>query len=193
MTRSPPPITRLWLADDLRADSIEYLAALINAVYDIAESGMWHRKGVRTNAAEVERLLQAHRLILAEADGGLVGAVRVGQLDGGTAEFGMLVVDERYRGQGIGAALVAHAERWARERQCLTMRLELLTPRHWTHPVKAFLRDWYTRLGYVPRSTEPFEAHFPEAGAELATECDFTVWEKALSASPPGSGRRMPI
>ena len=30
----------------------------------------------------------------------------------------------------------------AREHACLTMRLEILTPRHWTHPSKNFLRQW---------------------------------------------------
>ena len=69
----------------------------------------------------------------------------------------------------------------AREHACLTMRLEILTPRHWTHPSKNFLRQWYSRIGYVPKTTEPFESMYPELVPELATECDFTVWHKSLA------------
>jgi GNAT superfamily N-acetyltransferase len=163
------------------------LLSFRNEVYDDAESGMWKRKGTRTNPAEVERLLRAHALILAEIDGGLVGSVNVNLMDDGIGEFGMLVADRNRRGEGIGSALVVRAERWARERGCHTMRLELLTPRHWTHPSKAFLKEWYSRIGYTPQAAESFEILHPELVPELATECDFTVWHKPLepdAASP---------
>jgi GNAT superfamily N-acetyltransferase len=85
---------------------------------DDAESGMWRRKGTRTNLAEVERLLRAQALILAEIDDVLVGSVNVNLKSDGVGEFGMLVADRRYRGEGIGSALVKHAERWAHEHKC---------------------------------------------------------------------------
>jgi GNAT superfamily N-acetyltransferase len=154
---------------------------LINEVYDEAESGMWKRKGTRTSRAEVERLLRAQSLLLAKIDGVLVGSVNVKLMGEGVGEFGMLVADREYRGKGIGSALVKRAERWAREHACHTMRLEILTPRHWTHPSKEFLRQWYSRIGYVPQTTEPFESMYPELVPELATECDFTVWHKSLA------------
>ena len=173
--------TRFPLQSDLEADSINRLSDLINEVYDEAESGMWKRKGTRTNPAEVKRLLRAHALILAEIEGVLVGSVNVNLMSDGIGEFGMLVADREYRGQGIGSALVKHAERWAREHARHTMRLEILTPRHWTHPSKEFLKRWYSRIGYSPQTTEPFEAMYPELVPELATECDFTVWHKSLA------------
>jgi hypothetical protein len=61
------------------------------------------------------------------------------------------------------------------------MRLEILTARHWTHPSKEFLRQWYSRIGYAPQTTERFESMHPELVPELATECDFTVWHKSLA------------
>ena len=173
--------TRFPLQSDLEADSIKRLSDLINEVYDEAESGMWQRAGTRTNPAEVERLLRAHSLILAEIKGVLVGSVNVNLMSDGIGEFGMLVADRNYRGEGIGSALVTHAERWAREHACHTMRLEILTPRHWTHPSKEFLRQWYARIGYEPQTTESFESMYPELVAELATKCDFTVWHKSLA------------
>jgi len=144
--------TRFPLPSDVGADSVKRLSALINEVYDEAESGMWKRKGTRTNPGEVERLLRAHALILAEIEGVLVGSVNVTVMSDGIGEFGMLVADRNYRGEGIGSALVKHAERWAREHACHTMRLEILTPRHWTHPSKEFLRQWYARIGYEPQN-----------------------------------------
>jgi GNAT superfamily N-acetyltransferase len=173
--------TRFPTESDLGADTIKRLPDLINEVYDDAESGMWKRKGTRTNPAEVERLLRAQALILAEIDGVLVGSVNVNLMRDGVGEFGMLVADRKHRGEGIGSALVKYAEKWAREHACHTMRLEILTPRHWTHPSKSFLRQWYSRIGYEPQTTEPFESMYPELVPELATECDFTVWHKSLA------------
>ena len=181
MKQAQKVTTRFPIESDLEADNIERLSDLINEVYDDAESGMWKRKGTRTNPAEVERLLRAQALILAEIDGVLVGSVNVSLLSDGVGEFGMLVADRKYRGLGIGSALVKHAEKWARQHACRTMRLEILTPRHWTHPSKNFLRQWYARIGYAPQATEPFESMHPALVPELATECDFTVWHKSLA------------
>src|SRR5262245_6797212 len=181
MKQAEKVTTRFPIESDLGADNIKRLSDLINEVYDDAESGMWKRAGTRTNPADVERRLRARALILAEIDGVLVGSVNVTLLSDGVAEFGMLVADPNYRGQGIGSALVAHAEKWAREHACHTMRLEVLAPRHWTHPNKNFLWRWYARLGYAPETTEPFEWMYPELVPELATECDFTVWYKSLT------------
>ncbi len=173
--------TRFPLESDLGADRIKRLTDLINDVYDDAESGMWKRKGTRTHPAEVDRLLRARALILAELDGVVVGSVNVNLMSGGVGEFGMLVADPDHRGKGIGSALVERAENWAREMACHTMRLELLTPRNWSHPSKEFLKMWYSRIGYKPQATEPFEILHPELVRELATECDFTTWHKSLA------------
>jgi GNAT superfamily N-acetyltransferase len=172
--------TRFSIESDLRPDAISQLTDLINRVYDDAESGMWKRPGTRTNPGEVERLLRSRALILAEIDGNLVGSVNVTLMGDGIGEFGMLVADPGRRRTGIGSALVERAEGWAREQGCHTMRLELLTPRHWTHPSKEFLKKWYSRIGYQPTATESLEILHPELVLELATECDFTVWHKPL-------------
>jgi GNAT superfamily N-acetyltransferase len=184
MRRTPKVTTRMPVEADLEAEKIQRLSELINVVYDDAKAGMWKRKGTRTNPAEIERLLRARALILAEIDGLLVGPVNVNLFSDGVGEFGMLVANRKYRALGVGSALVKHAEQWARQQACHTMRLEILTPRHWTHPSKDFLRQWYARIGYAPQTTEPFESMYPELVPELATECDFMVWHKSLAESP---------
>ena len=181
MKQAQKVTTRFPIESDLGVDNIRRLSDLINEVYDDAESGMWKRKGVRTNPAEVERLLRAKALILADIDGALVGSVNVNLMRDGIGEFGMLVADLNRRGKGIGSALVDRAENWARDIACHTMRLELLTPRNWTHPSKEFLKKWYSRMGYKPQAPESLEILHPELVPELATECDFTVWYKSLA------------
>jgi GNAT superfamily N-acetyltransferase len=165
---------------DLADKTVGHLADLINRVYDAAESGMWKRRGVRTTPEKVRELLKTKRLILAELDDEIVGSVNVNLLDDAVAEFGMLVADPDRRGLGIGTMLVHSAEEWARSMNRRTMRLELLTPRSWSHPSKEFLKAWYSRIGYEPQFTEPLEKTHPELVRELATDCDFTVWHKRL-------------
>lgn len=166
---------------DLADDAVEHLVNLINSVYDEAESGLWRRPGTRTNRDQIRELLRGKRLILADLDGTIVGSVNVNLTDESVAEFGMLAADPAHRGRGIGSMLVKAAEEWARSRNRVTMRLELLTPRLWTHPSKEFLKAWYTRIGYLPQFTEPLENTHPELVGELATECDFTVWHKKIT------------
>lgn len=173
--------TRFPIESDFSIDNIKRLSNLINEIYDEAESGMWKRKGFRTHPAEVERLLRAQALILAEIDGVIVGSVNVNLMSNGVGEFSMLVVDRKHRGEGIGSALVNHAEAWARENGCHTMRLEILSPRYWTLPSKTLLRQWYSRIGYRPQTTELFKSMYPDLVSELATECDFIVWHKSLT------------
>jgi hypothetical protein len=68
MKQTQKVMTRFPIESDLEADNIKRLSDLINEVYDDAESGMWKRKGTRTNPTEVERFLRAQALILAEID-----------------------------------------------------------------------------------------------------------------------------
>jgi GNAT superfamily N-acetyltransferase len=175
-------VTTRFPADaDLGGDVVRHLAGLVNACYDDAESGMWQEPGTRTGPDEIAGLLRDRALILAELDGRVVGSVKVMLMPDGVGEFGMLVADPGQRGRGVGRVLVAAAEDWARRQGCRTMRLELLTPRGWTHPSKEFLRGWYTRLGYVPQRTERFEDEYAHLVPRLATPCDFTVWHKPLT------------
>ena len=92
----------------------------------------------------------------------------------------MIAAIEEETGKGLGKLLVAQAENRAREHGCTTMRLELLTPSDWEHPVKKILDAWYARLGYVKGGPEPFEAAHPHIAPLLACTCIFTVYLKPL-------------
>jgi predicted GNAT family N-acyltransferase len=91
--------------------------------------------------------------IVALEDGELVGTCRVLQA-GSQAKFGRLVVARAARGQGIGAALLAAAERRAREMGCNQMVLAAQTS----------AMGIYERAGYTARGKV-----FLDAGIEHMT------------------------
>jgi GNAT superfamily N-acetyltransferase len=171
---APPPAARdeAFLAET---------ADLVNRVYADAEKGIWREGAERTGPAELAGLVHAGELAVARLDGHLVGAVRVQRLPSGEGEFGMLVASPDHRGIGLGRRLVEFAERWARDRGLATMQLELLVPRDWAHPVKEFLREWYTRIGYRPVRAASLADDYPALAPLLATPCDFVVYHKPLS------------
>ena len=162
---------------------VRHLVELINRVYADAERGLWRDGVERTDRAEVAAIIKAGELVVARLDGRVVGAVRVQRLesdDGVLGEFGMLVAHPDHRATGVGRDLVAFAEDTARRQGLDRMQLELLVPRTWTHPVKEFLRDWYTRIGYVEVRTDGLAEAYPALQPLLATPCDFVIYHKDL-------------
>jgi GNAT superfamily N-acetyltransferase len=182
-------ITLVPAADADDAAFAARLADLINRVYADAEKGLWIEGTDRTDQAEVRDLVRAGQLAVARLGDRVVGSVRVQMLADDTGEFGMLVADPDHRGLGLGTALVTFAERWAVRQGAGRMQLELLMPRAWSHPVKDFLRDWYTRIGYREAGTGRFEDEFPALQPRLATPCDFVIFHKPLTAPEPDPAR----
>lgn len=67
--------------------------------------------------------------------------------DSGRADIEGLVVEDEYRGNGIGRLLVEAAEEWARRRNCTSMRLVSNVVRERAH-------EFYRRLGYDVLKTQ---------------------------------------
>lgn len=167
---------------DLNENTVNRITELINMVYKEAENDLWKPEtSNRTYNAEVENFIKKDAFLIAEKNNEIVGICKIGEQDKNICEFGMLASDPALRGVGIGRDLVSAAENWGRSNGYKKMRLELLTPRHWKNESKEFLKIWYTRLGYVPDHTEPFEELFAHRIDDFATECDFTVWLKDLN------------
>ena len=127
---------------------VAQLTDLVNRVYADGEKGLWGPGAARTDQAETAALIERGEIAVARIGGRLVGAVRIRVLDDERGELGMLVAVPEQQGTGIGRELVRFAEQWGREQGLTTMQLELLMPLEWEHPVKEFLRAWYTRIGY---------------------------------------------
>lgn len=93
----------------------------------------------------------ADAFVAEDGDGRVVGWAHVFTApfieSGPVAELGGLVVEESRRGEGIGAALVARAEAWARERGLGQLSLRCNVVREETH-------RFYRRLGFTIQKTQ---------------------------------------
>jgi GNAT superfamily N-acetyltransferase len=183
VTTDPSRTVEVSMVSAADADDGEFVAQvvdLVNRVYADAEDGLWLDGADRTNAQEVVSIVRGGELAVARLDGQLVGAVRIQRIDGDLGEFGMLVATPEHRGVGIGRELVSFAEGWARQQGLARMQLELLVPQTWTHPVKAFLHAWYTRMGYQRVRSGRLDEAYPALQPQLATPCDFAIYQKDL-------------
>jgi GNAT superfamily N-acetyltransferase len=141
-------------------DDAPAVAALVTQLgYDAAPQDV---------AARLARLLARadQRFIVAEADGRLLGWVHVALAEyvesGLFAVIGGLVVDRAHRRQGIGAALMAEAEAWARQQGCSVMRL-------WSSTTRTPAHRFYGELGYEQIKTQySFVKPLAAGGADMA-------------------------
>ena len=103
-----------------------------------------------------------HRLTTAHAQGEAVGwchayCVRILESEG-YAELGGLVVNESWRRQSVGRALVADAETWARSRGFTRLRAYSGAHREHAH-------EFYRSLGYDQRAPSMFQRNLLESEA----------------------------
>ena len=112
---------------------------------------LWHAAGLvvpwNDPYLDIERKLSVQpELFLVVADGGadgvVVGAAMVGY-DGHRGWVNYLAVDESRRGEGLGARLMAEAERLLVERGCPKLNLQVRS-------TNAGVIEWYRSLGYAP-------------------------------------------
>ncbi|MEH7380472.1 GNAT family N-acetyltransferase [Bacillus sp. JJ1533] len=173
-------IHMLPYSESTNISEMEHIANIVNRVYEASERSLWKPGASRTTAAEIAELAKSGEIAVAQSMGQIVGCVRVRQIDQETGEFGMLAVDEKYQGTGIGRELIRFAEQKCQNEQLRKMQLELLVPQEGTHPDKVILEKWYTRLGYQPIHTETTDASFPRLAEMLAIPCKFIVFQKNL-------------
>ena len=139
----PKPRTVIRAAVDEDLDAlVRLLEALFSIEADFRPDARRQRRGLRLMLEDAERRV----VLVAEREGRVVGMVTV-QLVVSTAEgapSGLLedmVVDERFRGEGLGARLLLAAEAWAFDRGAT--RIQLLADRM-NRPALRF----YGRMGW---------------------------------------------
>ena len=94
---------------------------------------------------DIERKLtvQPELFLVVEGDaGGLLGTAMAGY-DGHRGWVNYLAVDEAHRGSGLGAELMAEAERLLAERGCPKLNLQVRSS-------NTGVIEWYRSLGYEP-------------------------------------------
>lgn len=80
----------------------------------------------------------------------LVGYFSLLRMENGECELNNLAVLPKYRHEGIGAKLVEHAFKTAKEYGCTKMKIGIVEENR-------VLRKWYEKLGFVHVGTQKFE------------------------------------
>jgi len=127
-------------------------------------------EGTRTDELRMSALMKKREFLVAQ-DGtaNFVGSVYV-EISGERGYLGMLAVDPKQQGSGVGRRLVQAAEDYCRERGCSYMSLNILSLRT---PVLSF----YRKLGYSETGTEEFR---PSRPLKAGVECHAIVMSKQL-------------
>jgi GNAT superfamily N-acetyltransferase len=134
--------------------------------------------GRRTDEEAVSELVTrpGSCVLLAESDGQLIASAHV-ERQGESGYFGMFAVDPDQQGGGLGKAVLAEAERLARDQwHCRAMRMTVIEQR-------SELIAWYERRGYR-RSGEyqPFPYGDERFGIPRRDDLRFEVLVKDLGA-----------
>lgn len=146
MTASKPESLTFRTAS---ADDVQAIVALVQAAYrgEASRAG-WTTEadlldGQRTDANEVAALIHApdSRILLAERGGDLLASAHL-EKHGANCRFGMFAVHPHRQRAGLGKAVLAEAERIAREEWgCHAMQMTVIT-------LRTELIAWYERRGY---------------------------------------------
>ena len=133
--------------------------------------------GQRTDANAVREIIGATYggLLLAEEGADLVGCCQLERRPAGVAYFGMFSVRPAEQGQGRGRAIVAEAERIARD-EWAANRMSMTVIRQ-----RGDLIAWYQRLGYrLTGETQPFPYGDERFGVPTRPDLEFVVLSKLL-------------
>jgi ribosomal protein S18 acetylase RimI-like enzyme len=134
--------------------------------------------GHRTDAEAVSSMLstEGNALLIAEAGSLLAGCCKLERQPDGTVLFGLFSVPPGHQGQGWGRAVLAEAERLAREDwDAQTMVMTVLAQR-------PGLIAWYERRGYQRTGeTRPFPYSNTRFGVPKRPGLNFVVLAKSLT------------
>jgi ribosomal protein S18 acetylase RimI-like enzyme len=135
--------------------------------------------GRRTGADDIEAVLARpqSRLLLAERNGALIACAHVA-VEGGAGYFGMFSVDPQQQGGGIGKAVLAEAERIAREDWGMArMRMTVID-------IRDELIAFYERRGYRRTGIKkPFPYGDARFGLPKRDDLRFEILEKSLATA----------
>lgn len=142
------------------------LTRLINSAFMVEK----FIEGERTDEAEILARMQKGEFFLGcDESGELVASVYI-ELRGRRGYFGMLAVDPKRQGNGLGRKMVEAAEEYCRAKGCTTLDLTVLSQRSELLPI-------YRKLGYIENGIEEFR---PPRPLKPGVECHCIVMSKEL-------------
>ncbi len=153
---------RIRLAKDADA---EPLTRLINAAFRVEQPFI---EGDRINPEGVRAYMKKGEFLLAEDSSGLVGCAYV-EVRGDSGYLGLLGVEPKRQGAGLGRKLMDAAEDYFRKAGCRTIDLRIVSART---PLPAF----YRYLGYVETGTAPFPAE-----VQTKVPCHYILMSKGIA------------
>ncbi|KAM0425718.1 hypothetical protein ACHAPT_008965 [Fusarium lateritium] len=159
------------------------IASIVNIAYTEAERDLFLPDYQRTSAEEVAQFIRNGQLAVAylEDSGHPIGCVVIKLLGPSRGEFGMLALDAKHQGAGLGRQLAMFAEAECRRNGCTMMQLEVLVPKTFRHAGKERMQAWYQRLGYEIVKLGSFDEDYPELAKILSGPTDYRIFEKKLA------------
>ena len=164
-------------------EDIPAVVALVESAYrgDVSRKG-WTTEadfleGQRTDPASVGELVDraGSRILLGERDGALLACAHLERRGEKIAYFGMFSVSPDLQGAGVGRAMLAEAERIARDEWlCTEMQMTVIS-------IRDELIAWYERRGYRRTARySPFPYGDERFGIPKRDDLRFELLTKAL-------------
>ncbi len=142
------------------------LIPLINAAFAVET----FIEGPRTDDQRLAAVMKKGSILVAEdRNARLLASVYV-ELRGARGYLGMLAVDPRLQGKGLGRKMTLAAEEWFRRRGCKAAELTVLNLRRELPP-------FYRRLGYAETGRQQFH---PDKPLRPGVKCHCIVMSKRL-------------
>lgn len=110
--------------------------------------------GVEESLQEYVRDTSLHPTFVATVDNAVRGFITVNQHFPASAEIHCIAVEATSRGQGLGQALVMHAQAWAVNHGVRFLQVKTLAASH-PSPAYAQTRAFYRGMGFVPLEVFP--------------------------------------
>ena len=134
-------------------------------------------EGQRTDLAAVDDLIAAadSRVVLLTVDGRLSACCHLARETDDTVYLGLFAVRPDEQGLGSGTAVLAEADRLARQWGAARIRMTVISARH-------DLLAWYHRVGFEPTGeTEPFPYGDERYGIPQVPDLEFVVLERPVA------------
>jgi len=141
------------------------LVALLNAAFAM-ERAFIDRE--RTSDEEIAQLLRSGMFLVADDEQGGLAACAYLELRGRRAYMGMLAVDPRLQGRGLGRRMIAAVENRATSAGCSGIDIKIVDRRVELPPL-------YRALGFKDNGTSPFDDPL------LTKPCHFLLMSKELT------------
>ncbi len=132
------------------AADISGIISVVNAAFAVEQ----FLEGTRTDPERMERLMSEGQFLVGEDESGLIVASVYSQLRGNRGYLGMLAVDPKRPGSGLGRPMMEFGEEYLRQHGCKFADLTVLSMRPELPPI-------YRRWGYSEIGTEEFHTSQP--------------------------------